>query len=721
MATLPEQLSELACRHPDKIALESPDALMSWHELWGDVIKLSLILNDRKLKRLGLAGDNVVAWVVADLACLVAGVVCVPVPGFFSEAQTVHLKAQAALDGLLWVGAPSGNVSCYEPLSNNVWLQPFAADERPTSMPAATAKVTFTSGSTGRPKGVCLSLDHLTATVDALRQRIGDLPLSRHLCLLPLATLLENIAGVYLPLTMGGTVVLEPLAALGMGGSSTLDAGKLVQGINQHRPDSMILVPELAMGLVTAAEQGWLDTTELRFLAVGGGKVSGDLLRRAKAIGLPLFEGYGLSECASVVALNRPGDERPGTVGRPLGHVQVRVDQRGQIEVVGNGFLGYLGEAPASDTSVFTGDLGDLDTDGYLRVNGRSKNLLITSFGRNVSPEWLESELAQHLGIQQAMVFGDGEPYLSALLMVTDARPAKQVADAVNGLNQRLPDYARLLSVYIRRQPFTTEQGYLTGNGRLMRARLMTDLPDLLASAESVYLHERGNAMDFFDTLQAETADARAHVNRAPVIQAIADGRFDIESYTWFLAQAYHHVKHTVPLMMACGGRLPERLEPVRKALVEYIEEEYGHHEWILDDIEACGVDKEQTRQGSPDTSIELMVSWLYDQIHRGNPMAFFGMVQVLEGTSIELATPLAEQIQKQLALPDKAFSYLYSHGALDQEHFEFFRSLMNGVTNPDDQTAIIHAARMVYRLYGDMLRSIPLPAQQKDKRHEAA
>lgn len=227
--------------------------------------------------------------------------------------------------------------------------------------------------------------------------------------------------------------------------------------------------------------------------------------------------------------------------------------------------------------------------------------------------------------------------------------------------------------------------------------------------------------MAFFDRLQQETSEARAHVTGAPVISAIAKGRFSLEAYTWFLTQAYHHVKHTVPLMMACGARLPERTEFIRKALVEYIDEEYGHHEWILNDLEACGADKEEIRNGKPDLSIELMVSYLYDRIDRGNPAAFFGMVQVLEGTSIELATPLGEQIQKRLGLPDQAFSYLYSHGALDQEHFEFFRNLMNDVTDPDDQQAIIDAARMVYRLYGDMLHSIPLPAGRKEQNHEAA
>ncbi len=721
MTTLPEQLRQIALDQPDEVAISAPWVSLVWRDFWREVEELARALAAHKLERLGLVGDNTPGWVIADLACLVAGVVCIPVPGFFSLEQTSHLRELAALDGLLWADRRPGNGGGHSKLSESVWFQPLAGSRRPAPMPPATAKVTFTSGSTGQPKGVCLSVAHLTATVDALRQRLAGLPLGRHLCVLPFATLLENIAGVYLPLSLGGTVVLEPLVGLGLSGSSGLDAEQLVRAINRHCPDSMILVPELATVLVTAAEQGLLDTGGFRFLAVGGGKVSADLLARARATGLPLFEGYGLSECGSVVALNRPGDERPGSVGRPLDHVQVGIDQQGQIRVQGNCFLGYLGEAPEAGDSLATGDLGSLDSEGYLQVDGRSKNLLITSFGRNVSPEWLESELVQRVGVRQALVFGDGEPSLSALVTVPDARSVEQIAQKVNELNQRLPDYARLLSFYIRRQPFTNQQGYVTGNGRLMRARLMADLPVLLAGSEPLCLHKRGASMAFFDTLQSQTAGARTHVNRAPVISAIQEGRFDLQSYTWFLTQAYHHVKHTVPLMMACGGRLPERLEFVRKALVEYIEEEYGHHEWILDDLEACGEDRETTRQGSPDTSIELMVSWLYDQIHRGNPMAFFGMVQVLEGTSIELATPLGEQIQKQLALPDQAFSYLYSHGALDQEHFEFFRGLMNEITDPEDQAAIIHSARMVYRLYGDMLWNIPMPAQKKDNRHEAA
>jgi len=724
MATLPELLAAEAHARPDAIALSGPDGELTFPQLYAAAEAVAGQLKHHGCSRIGLCGDNTPAWVIADIACLMAGVVCVPVPVFFSREQRQHLIGHAGLDGLLM----SEEAPDRSHLGHGVWLSELAVPADRAVMPADTAKITFTSGSTGNPKGVCLSARQMLATTLALKQRLQSVSLGHHLCILPLATLLENIAGVYLPLLMGARVQLAPLETLGMTGSSGLDGSRLVAALNRVRPHSVILVPELAALLAAASRTGELEPGSFRFLAVGGGKVSPDLLARGRAAGLPLYEGYGLSECGSVVALNVPGDDCPGTVGKPLDHVQVETGSDRHIRVRGNTHLGYLGDQPRARGTLDTGDLGHVDEQGFLHVDGRSKNLLITSFGRNISPEWLESELVQALGARQAVVFGDGEPHPMALITLTDSRSPDALTQALNQLNGRLPDYARLSAVYIRRQLLTPENGYLTANGRPVRARIQEDLPGLLAQAFPLFINHSSvnppgdSDMAFFDRLQQETAEARTHVTQAPIVRAIQEGQFELEGYTWFLTQAYHHVKHTVPLMMACGGRLPERLEFVRKALVEYIDEEYGHHEWILNDLDACGVDREAVRSGRPDTSIELMVSYLYDRIHRGNPMAFFGMVQVLEGTSIELATPLGQQIQKLLGLPDQAFSYLYSHGALDLEHFQFFRDLMDGIIDRDDQQAIIESARMVYRLYGDMLHSVPLPeAMRKGEQHEAA
>jgi pyrroloquinoline quinone (PQQ) biosynthesis protein C len=213
--------------------------------------------------------------------------------------------------------------------------------------------------------------------------------------------------------------------------------------------------------------------------------------------------------------------------------------------------------------------------------------------------------------------------------------------------------------------------------------------------------------MNFFDRLKAETDTARQHLYTAPLIHKALTQEITLEEYVSFLTQAYHHVKHTTPMLMAVGAGLPEEKEWLRNAVAEYIEEELGHQEWILNDIAACGVDKEAVRRSQPALETELMVAFGYDTINRVNPLGFFGMVHVLEGTSIATADAAADGVQKALGLPNTAFSYLRSHGSLDQEHVKFFEGLMNKIDDKKEQDLIIHCAKMVYRLYGDVFRSV--------------
>ncbi len=214
-------------------------------------------------------------------------------------------------------------------------------------------------------------------------------------------------------------------------------------------------------------------------------------------------------------------------------------------------------------------------------------------------------------------------------------------------------------------------------------------------------------ALPFHDRLLAETVRERNALIAIPIIQEALAGRIALDDYTAFLTQAFHHVRHTIPLLMACGGRLPPRLEWLRTAVGEYIEEEMGHHEWILDDLEACGANRAAVAGGEPSEATELMIAYAYDTIARGNPVGFFGMVLVLEGTSVALATRAAETIEHTLGLPRNAFSYLRSHGDLDIEHTGFYEQLMNRLEDEDDRRAVIHAAKRFYKLYGDVFRSL--------------
>lgn len=214
--------------------------------------------------------------------------------------------------------------------------------------------------------------------------------------------------------------------------------------------------------------------------------------------------------------------------------------------------------------------------------------------------------------------------------------------------------------------------------------------------------------MSFFEHLQESTQSDRDYLFASPLIQAALAGQVQRHSYIAFLTEAFHHVSHTVPLLMACGARISARQEWLRNAMAEYIEEELGHQEWILNDLRACGADADAVRESQPAMATELMVSTMYDRINRLNPVSMLGMVFVLEGTSTLLATQAAGSLKKSLGLPDKAFSYLTSHGALDLEHMKFFEQLVNRLEDPADQQAIVHTARVIYRLYAEMFRSLP-------------
>jgi heme oxygenase len=209
----------------------------------------------------------------------------------------------------------------------------------------------------------------------------------------------------------------------------------------------------------------------------------------------------------------------------------------------------------------------------------------------------------------------------------------------------------------------------------------------------------------FYLQLKRETESERHALLAAPLIKSALDGTLSLTEYLSFLEQAYHHVKYTTPLLMAAGARLPESKEWLREKIAHYIEEELGHQEWILNDIRTCGGDADKVRLSAPSMPVELMISYVRDFITHRNPVGFFGMVYVLEGTSINVATMAADRIRETLSLPKSAFSYLYSHGSLDIEHMDFFEQLLGCINDKQDQKDIVHVAKVVFRLYGDMFR----------------
>lgn len=437
----------------------------------------------------GLLSDNSVDWVIADLGLQSLNVTVIPIPGFFTAAQVQHLLASRKIGAVIAArGQP--------PAFATSWLDPIALPglaslalykrvaDTPAAVPGAVyQKVTFTSGSTAEPKGISLTAEQQWTVAKSLDHVLAPLNLRRHLVMLPLSVLLENLAGVYAGLSMGAEVVIPSLSATGLTGSSGFDAQQAIRTIRDSGAQSLITLPQMLREMVSCLASSGEQLPNLKFVAVGGGKVAPDLIQRARTQGLPVYEGYGLSELASVVALNLPQQDRVGSVGQPLPHVQVKIAADGEI-LVGPSVDCHANAGLGLNRGwVATGDLGHIDQDGFLYVTGRKKNLLITGFGRNVSPEWPEALLLSCDEIAQAFVYGEAQTRLSALIYPRQANASDDsLAQAISRINATLPDYAQIGQWHRLPEPFTYANGLLTANGRMKRGAILQRYESIFSS-----------------------------------------------------------------------------------------------------------------------------------------------------------------------------------------------------------------------------------------------
>ncbi|MGA1254200.1 MAG: AMP-binding protein [Burkholderiaceae bacterium] len=410
---------------------------------------------------------NSPAWVIADLAIQDAGMISVPIPDFFTAPQSVQVFQQAGVVGLLHrLGQAQGLalIGTFQPVAQcdacEIAISAAAFSKMQASMRTPHQKLTFTSGSTGSPKGIPITEADQSSVAITLAEALAPLKIQRHLSMLPLPVLLENIAGVYTALRSGIDVLVPDLSRVGLLGSSRFDPAPAVDLITEQAVESMILLPQMLFALVAFLSRSKRRLSSLKFVAGGGAHTPTTLIAQARALGIPVYEGYGLSEAASVVCLNLPGQDRVGSVGRPLAHRRIKTAEDGELL-----FSDATGGAWTA-----TGDLGSIDAQGFVSIDGRKKNLLITGYGRNVSPEWPETLLLATGAFAQVMVYGEGEAHLSALVFPVHAALSEaEISAAVAAANAQLPDYAQIGDWYRLSQPCSLANGLATANGRIRR------------------------------------------------------------------------------------------------------------------------------------------------------------------------------------------------------------------------------------------------------------
>jgi long-subunit acyl-CoA synthetase (AMP-forming) len=432
----------------------------------------------------GLIGENGTEWAIAQLACWLAGKVVVPLPTFFSSAQLGHIVADT---GITHVVVTKGG----HELASKLGLTATKISQvRRETFPATMSgggQIIYTSGSSGRPKGVRLTLGQIDASASRLAQATGATRLDIYLSVLPLPLLLETICAICVPILAGARAYFDcDVAASVARGQSAGVSGAFAR----HRPTTSVLVPQVLAAWIDQLAASRERAPEcLRFIAVGGAPVGAELAERGWSLGIPVHEGYGLSECCSVVSVNRPGARIPGTVGQPLPGIDVRIED-GEILVDGPTVMeGYLHDGPAL-RPWRTGDLGVIDEAGHLRVFGRKDNLIVTSYGRNVSPEWIETMLLADPRFLACAVLGHAAPHLSALIIPSAKgaswlahAPRAHVLMAIAFACRDAPLYAVPRDFAVLTLDEANRRNLLTPNGRFKRKELPAAYPAIQSSA----------------------------------------------------------------------------------------------------------------------------------------------------------------------------------------------------------------------------------------------
>lgn len=456
--------------------------------------------SDRAL-RVGIVCGNTPAFVVADLACLASRATEVPVPLAFSRPQAASLLGTADVcfhdrEGaarLASWGADILPAGCAVIAVDVAALLAEDAEgvgrlEIPSDDGDWICKIIHTSGTTSQPKGVRIRAYGLDALMGSLHQEMPPGTFRRYLSTVPLSLLIEQVTGLYMVILHEGALIQLP-GDVPLVGTSVAATTQALRFLRASRATALVATPALVDELCQAARSTAAEAARaalfgsdaVPLICCGGAPVDLETLHALDRVGIPVYEGYGLSENGSVVSWNRPGARRIGSVGTPLPHVQVHVADDGELLVKSTSlFAGYTVDDPSScaiddDGWLHTGDLARLDEDGFVYITGRKKNVIITSTGRNIAPEWVEAQYATLPFVRAVAVVGDRLPALHGLFLIDPEYDLGAATGAVAAFGRdRLSEIERVQVAHVRHAKDSEYRQFFTVTGRPVRHAICT-------------------------------------------------------------------------------------------------------------------------------------------------------------------------------------------------------------------------------------------------------
>jgi len=533
VTTLLEHFYNWEKNTPDRVFLKQPFGDewkdFTWKQVGDQARRLATYLHSLGLpphSHIGLVSKNCAEWFIADLAIMLAGHVSVPFFPTLTAEQLHFVMAHSGckvlfvgkIDGweAMKTGVPTG-VRCisfptYNPdPSHEQWNAilaknaPLAAS--PVPKPGDLLTVIYTSGTTGNPKGVMITHGNLSAMFyhsrEALRMDVAN---PRVISYLPLCHIAERGVLVNVAYALGATVYfaerLDTFAKNLVATSPTHFGAvpriwaKFQQGVlakmPQRKLDLLLKIP-VVNNVVRRKIRRALGLDDVAVYLVAAAPMPVNLLRWYERLGIVIQEAYGLTETTAIATITPANDVRFGKVGKPLPCVQIKLDPAtGEICTKSpTNMVGYYNEpemtAAAIDTDGWfhTGDVGELDADGFLKITGRVKEMYKTSKGEYVAPAQIEMGFAGNLLIEQVCVVGEGLPQPLALVVLSDsaAKEAKEavaegLALAVDELNPKLKPYERIQKIVVVNQSWTVENNLMTPSLKIRRTHLEKSYAD---------------------------------------------------------------------------------------------------------------------------------------------------------------------------------------------------------------------------------------------------
>lgn len=529
---------------PDDVWLRQPVAgvwhAFTWRQVDDQARRLAsalLALGCVPGDRVALLAKNCAEWFITDLAIQHAGLISVPLYPAQAAEQIAyvleHADCRAIVLGKLDEPEQQGSgigehilriAMPYPTLpARHQWHELLAAHPplQGTRQQAGgeLLSILYTSGTTGQPKGVMLSAHAMAFSSANATHELDMTPQDQFFSYLPLSHAAERFLVEFNSLYCGAPVAfvesLETFAANLREVRPTVFFSvprlwtRFQQGVLEKLPEArlrrLLRIPLLG-GWVARKIRAGLGLDRARILVSGAASISTGLLEWYQRLGMTLCEGYGMTEHFAYGCFNRPGQVRFGTVGRPMPHLHLRLDDSGEIllrsETLMQGYYREPGKTAETlvDGWLHTGDLGTLDEAGYLRISGRLKDIFKTSKGKYVAPAPIEGEIAKNAWIEQVCLLGSNRDQPLALVELSPAagqQSREQVAAdllaSLVALNQRLAAHERISHYLLVREPWTVDNGCMTPTMKIRRnvleARYAETIADLPASPAIVWQH----------------------------------------------------------------------------------------------------------------------------------------------------------------------------------------------------------------------------------------